>query len=235
MKALHAIVLAFALAGSAVGQTVPQPGPGDPRLQTIVYVPDQVVRLQGVPGYQITIALGADERIETVSVGDSGAWSVTANKRGDHLFVKPVSGGVATNMVVVTDLRLYAFELVPATGPIETLPFAIRFVFPSGTDAPAAAAPAAGAEAIVGRYKLGGDRLLRPEAMSDDGTHTSLQWPASATLPAIYAVGRDSRETLVTGQVRGGVVVIDGIAQRYVFRLDARTARARRVVPRADR
>ena len=211
----------------ATAQVRPQPGPGDPRVQTVMFAPDQVVQLQAAPGYQITVALNPDERVESIALGDGGAWQASANKRGDYLFVKPISAGVTTNMVVITDVRMYAFELVPAYGPMETLPFAVRFIYP---DAAPVGAETTRAEAPrPGRYRLTGDKLLRPSAMADDGVRTQIEWPASASLPAIYAIGDDGVEVLATGQVRDGQVVVDRIARRFVFRQDKRVATATRM------
>lgn len=207
--------------------TAPYPTgqPGAARVQTIDYVEDRVITLQGLPGYQIAVEFGGDERIENVSVGDSAAWTVTANKRGDHLFVKPL-GGAMTNMVVVTDRRLYAFDLVPASGGPGDLVYAIRFRYPpaEGTQPP-------GEDAMAGRYRLHGAKALRPEALSDDGVHTYLQWPASVTLPAIYTLDSDGRETLAGGAMRGDTYVIDSIATRLVFRRDRAVAYADRLKP----
>lgn len=228
MRRFAALLLVLAPTQVAA-QVRPQPGAGDPRVQTVEYVADQVFQLQAAPGYQVTVALNSDERVESIALGDSGAWQVTANKRGDYLFVKPLNPGVTTNMVVLTDVRMYAFELVPAYGPTENLPFTVRFVYPAATAVLEGAAPK------PGRYKLGGDKLLRPGAMADDGVRTVIEWPASASLPAIYAIGADGRETLVTGNVRDGLIVIDSIARQFVFRQDKRTATATRFVPRVDR
>lgn len=227
MRVLAALLIALAPTPLAA-QIRPQPGPGDPRVQTVEYSPDQVVQLQGAPGYQITVALNPDERVESVALGDSGSWQVTANKRGDHLFVKPVNPGVATNMVVLTDLRMYTFELVPAQGRPDNLAFAVRFVYPAAATATTETSPT---PPTVGRYMLGGDRLLRPSAMSDDGTHTQIEWPATAPLPAIYAIGVDGRETLVSGNVRSGRIVVDSIAPKFIFREDRRVATAVRIAP----
>ncbi|WP_423605592.1 TrbG/VirB9 family P-type conjugative transfer protein [Sphingomonas sp. MS122] len=234
---MKALLLLCALAAlPATAQVRPQPGPGDPRVQTVEYVPDQVIQLQAAPGYQVTVALNPDERVESIALGDGNAWQVTANKRGDYLFVKPVSAGVTTNMVVLTDVRMYAFELVPAYGPMENLPFAVRFVYPAAASATATtAADPAGAAPVAGRYKLGGDKLLRPSAMADNGMRTEIEWPASASLPAIYAIGDDGRETLVTGNVRDGRIVVDSIARKFLFRRDRRAATATRFVPKEDR
>lgn len=225
MKWLAALLLLAAPA--AVGQVRPQPGPGDPRVQTVMFAPDQVVQLQAAPGYQITVALNPDERVESIALGDGNAWQASANKRGDYLFIKPVSAGVTTNMVVITDVRMYAFELVPAYGAMDSLPFAVRFVYPD--TAPVGTAAADADATTAGRYRLTGDKLLRPSAMADDGVRTQIEWPASASLPAIYAIGDDGVEVLATGHVRDGQVVVDRIARKFVFRQDKRVATATRM------
>ena len=53
---------------------------------------DQVVPLEVAPGYQLMLEFAPDERIESVAVGDSGAWQVTPNRSGDRVFVKPLQG-----------------------------------------------------------------------------------------------------------------------------------------------
>lgn len=216
-----------ALAPLALAQTAP-PAPGSAHVLTVEYVQDQAIPLQGALGYQIAIEFGGDERIENVALGDSGAWQVTANKRGDHLFVKPVQGGVSTNMVVVTDRRLYTFDLMPFAGPADQLIYAVRFHYP-----PPASSNGAGIGAVVGYYHLSGDRAIRPSAISDDGVHTYMQWPASVALPAVYVLDGDGREMLANGAMRDGTYTIDSVAARLVFRRDARAAYAARRVPKA--
>lgn len=213
----------------ALAQVLPQPGTGDPRVQSIEYNADQVVRLQGAPGYQITVELGADEHIETISVGDSGAWQITANRRGDHIFVKPVVGGVSTNMTVVTDVRVYAFDLAPLPGPQPDMAYTVRFKFP-GTGAPT---ETAAATAERGRYRLSGDRAIRPSGIDDDGAKTYIEWPEKASLPAVYTVDAKGNEALLNGNMRDGVYVIDSVVDKLVFRLDRQTARANRVTGKA--
>ncbi len=219
-----ALLLLLLAPGAAQAQAPPQLGVQDPRIQSIDYVPDQVVRVEASPGYMVTIALAADEHIETVAVGDGGAWQVTSNRRGDRLFVKPVAGGVTTNMVVVTDTRVYNFELAPASGsgPV----WALSFRYPSF----AAENPApAGDGTIVGRYSVRGDKGLRPSSIYDDGVHTYLEWPEDRDLPAIYTLNAQGKEALVNGMMRDGRMVIDGVQTKLVFRIDARRAEAVRI------
>lgn len=222
-----------ALAASAplAAQVVPQPGAGDPRLQTVEYHPDQVVQIQAAPGYQVTLELGADEQIENVAVGDSGAWQVTPNRRGDHLFIKPLQA-VATNMTVLTSIRRYAFDLVPLYSPAGDMPYTVRFLYPD----PEASAEATEEPAPVqGLYRVSGSRSLRPSRISDDGQHTYIEWPADRLLPAVYALDSEGRESLVNGAMRDDLFVIDGVMPRLVFRIDRRTARAVRIAAEETR
>ena len=228
MKLAFALLLALAPAALAA-QVRPAPGSGDPRIQTVLYNEDQVVQLQGTPGFQTDVEFASDEAIENVAVGDSAAWQVTPNRRGDHLFVKNLIAGVTTNMTVVTSARTYFFELAPlASGEMA---YTVRFRYPSAPSA-AADTPTTGVE---GRYRLSGAHALRPSRIADDGVHTYIEWPHDTSLPAVYALNSAGQETLVNGGMRDGLFVIDGISQRLVFRIDQNVAHADRVAPRASR
>ena len=225
-EVLAAAVLLVPFAAQA--QVRPQPGMGDPHIQSVDYRPDQVISLEATPGYQLTIELAPDEQVETVALGDSGAWQVTASRRGDRLFVKPVRADVSTNMIVVTDARQYNFELSPLSAPRPDAAWSIKFRYPAQLSAtpPGMDAP----EKIVGRYKVRGYQALRPSGVHDDGVHTYLEWPEERALPAIYAVNGRGKETLVNGMMRDGRMVIDSVQDKLVFRIDNRRAEAVRVV-----
>lgn len=227
MRALLCLAL-LTVAVPAAAQTKPQPGSGDPRVQSVAYHPEQVVLLQSAPGYQISVEFGADERIENVAVGDSAAWQAAPNKRGDRLFVKPVQQGISTNMVVVTDVRQYVFELQPLYGPAPDMAFTVRFTYPSAAQTPEEAAAAAAAP-TKGRYKVSGARAIQPSGIDDDGAKTYIEWSADASLPAVYSVDAKGKEALVNGNMRDGIYVIDSVVPRLVFRLDKQVARAVRV------
>jgi type IV secretion system protein VirB9 len=228
---LMALALLAATASEADAQTRPTPIGRDPRIQAVDYAADQVVELQGVPGYQLTVEFAPDEQIHTVAVGDSGAWQVTSNASGNHLFVKPLQGGVSTNMTVVSNVRSYVFDLVASSYASAETPYTVRFRYP-------AAAPAPGDEpaqiAVAGRYRISGSRSLRPSRISDDGQRTQVQWPEDRDLPAVFAIDARGRETLVNGMMHGDTLVIDGVFQRLVFRIDRAVARAVRTETRGN-
>ena len=228
-------VLIFWLALAAAplaAQVQPQPGAGDPRIQVVDYDEDQVVLLQAAPGYQVTVEFGADERIENVAVGDGGAWQVTASRRGDFLFVKPIQAA-GTNMTVVTDARTCIVEQAPLSGPSAEMAYTIRFRYPGDEESvgQGGAAPdeAPGVGTVEGRYRVSGDRALRPTGISDDGVHTYIEWPPDRALPAVYSVDERGGESLVNGMMRDDLFVIDSVAPRLVFRIDQHVARAVRV------
>lgn len=202
----------------------PPPMLGNARVRAIAYRETEVVPLMIAPGYQLGIEFAPNEEIETVALGDSGAWSVTPNKQGNRLFVKPVGDGAATNMTVVTGTRTYLFDLEALPVPSSAMVYTIRFIYPDAS----ATSPTVQTAAESSDFRVRGDKALRPSRMSDDGFTTTIEWPRLATLPAIYAVDEAGRESLVNGAMEDGRYVIDGVADRYKFRIDNRSARATR-------
>lgn len=223
-------------AAPAAAQIRPQPGPGDPRLQTVIYDPGQIIQLRGAPGYQLTLELSPDEQVQNVALGDTGAWQVSANKAGDHLFIKPTQASVTTNMTVITTVRTYNFDLVPLAAPAPDMAYIVRFKYPDETDgATLAASGELTAPRPASRYRIEGDRALRPSAVTDDGVRTYINWPADSAIPATFQLGDDGQERLVNGVMRGNRFVVDGIAKKLLFRIDARVASVTRLPPRKQR
>jgi type IV secretion system protein VirB9 len=230
---IKALVIACGLLAStaATAQSVPLPPPpgafgGSTRLQTPDYIPDQVYPLRVAPGFQLTLELAQDEQVENVAVGDSGGWQVAVNHRGNRLFIKPLQSGTTTNMVVITDTRVYSFELTPADPGASDLPYIVRFRYPSQASASLRTLPAAAP--AVGRYKFSGDKRLRPTGMHDDGVHTYIDWPADMPLSAIYVINERGQETLVDSSIRNDQIVIDSVHKCIVFRRDGARATATR-------
>jgi len=216
------VPLLLLIAAPAYAEVVPQPSPGDPRIQTVDYDADQVVRLSLQTGYALTLEFAADERIENVAIGEGAGWQVTPNKRGDHLFIKPAGEAADTNLLVLTDARRYSFLLSAGPG-MGVSPYVVRFRY-AGIDI---AAPTV-VDEDHGSYRIKGARELIPANMSDDGLATAIEWPADAAIPAVYAIDGQGNETLVNGAMREGVFVVDAIAPRFVFRSGKRKAVAAR-------
>lgn len=201
----------------------------DRRIQLLPYSPDQIVTLAVSPGFASVVELNEDERIENVVVGNSGAWQVTANRRGDRVIVKPLAGASPSNMIVLTGSRRYVFVL----DPFGETSFIMRFSYPQTVQAAAATAAAATIVATQS-YKFRGNKGLFPQAMSDDGRRTVIRFGEQNVLPAIFAMsGR--KEQLVNGRMVGNDYVIEGAAARYKFRYGKAEATATRQTPKRRR
>lgn len=198
-------------------------------MQTIDYRRDQVVQIEGSAGYQVMIALAPDERIQNVALGDSGAWQVVTSQSGNMLFVRPTQDGVSTNMTVITSARFYAFDLVPVA--YGSPPYEVRFRYPSEAVGGAPDNLDDMGERIA-KYRLSGTKALWPDTISDDGAKTYISWPADMPLPAAFFIDEYGRERLANGNMRGGLYVIDSVHEELLFRIDQKTARAKRYVPK---
>lgn len=231
MTRILSLLAALLLASPVIAQTAPGLPGGDSRLQTVIYDPNRVVRLRVPLGYQTTVVLEPGEQIDTIALGDSGGWQVTPSDRGDHLFIKPVDAGEMTNLTVVTDTRLYSFELAATYGPTAETPFTLRFIYP--TAEPEAASSPAVVEAAA--YRLSGAEKVRPARVSDDGVRTFIDWAPGNELPAMFALDGRGREVLVTGYMRDERFVIDAVYSTLIFRLDRQVARATRIQGGAGR
>lgn len=209
-------------------EITPHAGEGDPHIQSVAYDPQQVVGLHVAGGYAVTLVFAPDERIETVTLGDSAGWQVTVDHRADHLVVKPLGNPPPTNLTVMSDQRSYNFTLYGA-GPGEGVqPYLVSFTYPAPPAEPvlAEAAPAAGT------YTLRGDRTIWPATMSDDGAATSIHWATDQTIPAVYLQDQRGNLALVNGLMEHGIYRIEGVHPRLVFVLGKARATASRVTAR---
>ena len=114
------IFLLIIVSTNVSAETHPRSGPLDPRLKTIAYNERDVVKVVGHYGFQTTIEFSTNESIENISIGDSIAWQVVPNQRGNLLFIKPIEENAQTNLTVVTSFlvgtehiknRIYNFSL----------------------------------------------------------------------------------------------------------------------------
>ena len=206
----------------------------DARVRSVLFKPDTVVRFVAKPGYQSAIRFGPDEQIENVAVGDSVAWQVTPNKRGDRLFVKPLVAGARSNMTVVTDMRTYLFDLeaTRAAQPIYVLGFeypawpapgAVQPPPPPPADTPALKAAAAdAAQQAPPKLHFGwvsrGAKELLPARTFDDGHSVYLTWPEESPLPAILVAASDGAEGPVNYRMEAGYIVVDGVPSQLILR-----------------
>ena len=227
------LLLCFAAAGAraqgAAGEDPPPaPEPADSHFRVIDYNPSGIVRLDGCLNFQTMISLADDEHVQNVGVGNSAAWQVTPNKRGNLLFVKPLTAGGFTNMTVVSDKRSYNFELRNASAAecaAGGVVYSLRFNYaPEPSAAPKTTVPVdpdaflPPPEKRNSTYTYSGAVELVPLRVFDDGSSTYMHWVEGVSTPAIYALNSDNTESLVNYAARGDYIVVEQIAPAFVLR-----------------
>ncbi|MFZ9469619.1 MAG: TrbG/VirB9 family P-type conjugative transfer protein [Rickettsiales bacterium] len=103
----------------------------DSRIRTLVYNPNEVYELKFYYNYQSFIEFANDEEIEMISVGEAFSWRLTP--AGKRLFVRPLEIAAHTNMTIITNKRIYHFDIRSDefTGKAdEDLVYTVRFFYP---------------------------------------------------------------------------------------------------------
>jgi type IV secretion system protein VirB9 len=224
------VLLGSLVAGVALAETVPAPGPTDQRLRTAVYSADQVYRLYGFVGYHIDLEFETDETFEALSGGDLEGLTYSAH--ANVLTLKPKVVSTEMNLAVTTSKRRYYFEYsVSARRPdpsTEPVMYAVRFSYPpaqpSGdglTDEQRIALELARARQnrpTNADYWFCGSRAVKPTAASDDGVQTRLTFAARSELPALFVMNDDGTESLLNFSIDQGDVLIHRVAPKFIVR-----------------
>jgi type IV secretion system protein VirB9 len=220
------VLIAIAATANVHAQAVVAPSLLDHRIRSLLYTPNQVIRVHGWVGYQLHLVLEEDERVTGVASGD--LTGLTHSSVANHLFLKPHAPILKTNVTVLTNKRSYELDYHVSPGrpdPLDDeLVFQLQFNYPkdsTGTDANQVTrdlqnSPVARFQNMD--YWYCGNPLLRPVGASDDGVHTRLRFAPAAELPAIFVRGDDGKESLLNFTVEGRDLVIQRLARHFILR-----------------
>jgi type IV secretion system protein VirB9 len=198
----------------------------DPRIRSLLFVPDQVVRIRGWVGYHIDLEFEPGESFVTLGGGDLAG--LTYGAFSNHLVLKPRAPAVRTNLTVFTNKRTYVIDYAVSAGrpdPMaDELVYSLRFSYPplqgltprEQIKEDLASAPVARFQNMD--YGYCGNSLLQPVAASDDGVHTRLRFGPSGEIPAIFVKSDDGAESLLNYTVEGQDIVIHRLARHFILR-----------------
>jgi type IV secretion system protein VirB9 len=228
--------LLLCLTSPAIGAQNTNSGSADARVKTITYHEMEVFRITGHYGFSTVLEFEQSENIETIALGDSQAWQTIKPGRGNLLFIKPLEKNAATNMSVVTNKRIYTFELTAKTAPSaksEDLSFRIRFDYPEQTDlrlaniGSSSSKPYNSSQSATSdispedwnfEYSYSGNKNLRPTRAFDDGVFTYLQFNKTEITPAVFSVDENGNEAIVNYTMRGNYMVIEKLSVKFILR-----------------
>lgn len=107
--ALSAAACLLFAAGAANALQKPDLSKNDGRIKYVDYRADDVVPINACEGVITTITFAEDERVENYGSGFSTAWEFAT--RGNHFYLKPKETQGTTNLIVMTDKRVYSFDV----------------------------------------------------------------------------------------------------------------------------
>ena len=225
VAALFHGLMAALMTSSTIAQ-MPVTTPTDHRIRSLLYVPDQVVRVRGWVGYHVDLEFEPGESFVTLGGGDLAALSYGVYS--NHLVLKPKAPAIHTNLTVFTNKRTYVIDYAVSgdrPDPLaDELVYSLRFNYPAipGPTLPEqitkdlATSPGERFQNVD--YWYCGNSLLQPVAVSDDGVHTRLRFAPSAELPAIFVRSDDGSESLLNYSMDGPDMVIHRLARHFVLR-----------------
>jgi type IV secretion system protein VirB9 len=227
---LWTAALMLSIGGRTHAESFPMRGPADSRIRTVLYSPDEVIRLYGFVGYHLDLEFASDEAFEGLSAGDPEA--VTYSAHENVLTLRPKAASSQMNLTVSTTKRRYYFEYTIAARSTsrfaDEVMYAVRFMYPASPVSQQSLTP----EERVARdlalaqknrprnvdYWFCGDSPIKPVAASDDGVHTRLTFAPKAELPAIFVNNDDGSESLLNFNMDAGDVVVHRVAPRFIVR-----------------
>ncbi len=189
--------------------------------------------IQASPQRITDIALEPGESLLSVSAGDTTRWIVGDARSGTganaqaHVLVKPNAANLSTNLVIMTDRRVYHVELKSAAGPAMA---AVSWRYPAdmmlaNNPLPPPSAPQSPVfepAQLNLRYRIEGDKPdWRPLAAFDDGRQVFIEMPVNIRTmeaPPLFVIGDEGAE-LVNYRVQGVYYVVDRLFAKAELRI----------------
>jgi type IV secretion system protein VirB9 len=232
MRYIYLIIVALSLIPiNCNAKGIARPIGGESRIKIVNYTPNTVYKFIGHYEYQSIIEFGLDEKIETIAMGTPTPWQMIPAV--NRIFIKPVEDNATTNMTVITNKRMYFFEMMAAEAKgvqDEELNFVYKFIYPEEYSQQANAAIAQSSQSTYPdlnhpekynyTYSISGNAAeIEPTQVFDDGEFTYFKFKdINAELPAIFLVNNQGEEGLVNYRVSNGYVVIERVADRFTLR-----------------
>jgi type IV secretion system protein VirB9 len=226
-RGLCLLAISFCITTPSFAVKEPRATAVDSRLRVMTYNPNDIFRYTGYFGYQGNIEFDTDETIDTISMGDTTSWQIVPS--GNRMFLKPIDADATTNMTVITNKRLYFFELhgSKASGPDDPgLVFAVKFLYPDSNITSSYAFNSSYSIPDLSRpdkynfnYTISGSSVASPVKIFDDGTFTYFEFSdKNAPVPAIFEVDPDRSEAIINYQVIGPYIAVEMVASQFTLR-----------------
>jgi type IV secretion system protein TrbG len=211
------------------------------RIVRYTYSPDVIFRVFTRPTLHTHIELGEDEGLKEKPVlGDTLEWSASGGPR--NLYIKPRHDGIETSMTVVTNKRVYQFQLIAGKaedGKQQPLFQKVSFDFPDREaeikmrlDADLAretaetdrlnaqiVAPNTDPASLNFNYEIQGEATFKPTAVYNDGKFTYLRLPNIQDAPAVFLLDAAGNPSLINYKIKDNLIIVERVAKSLLLKI----------------
>lgn len=197
------------------------------------------------PLHTTDIVLQEGETISDVQIGDTVRWVITISTSGtganttSHIIIKPTDTNLATNLIILTNRRVYRMKLV--SKPDEFFS-AVGFEYTDKLQATLAKykeylaqrnkskesqmfqadpdKPAVDISLLDFNYKIDGDADFKPVRVYNDGQKTYIQMPANMTFyeaPVLMILDNSGDSQMVNYRLRNDRFIVDRLFQKAIL------------------
>ncbi|EBZ6776945.1 P-type conjugative transfer protein VirB9 [Salmonella enterica] len=245
-KKLYLVCLLFISPLSSYALDVPVGSSYDSRIKTVMYNAEDVTKVDSVIGVATHIILDPNETYLTHAFGDSDAWTFSYKK--NHYFIKPKAENGDTNLTIVTDKRVYNFDIryhfeeyLKGSKGKRTfdnkMTFQIQFKYPEVEAKKRKDADDEVqrknefkkllAKGVNLKYSINGEKKLAPMNVWDTQGFTYFKFAPGQDIPTISAVDSLGNESKVIKHQEGlnsEIVVVHRISREFRLRLGTSVA-----------
>lgn len=230
LRIFYGFLITLLFAGNVFAAQLPRYLGSERKFRSFIYNPNDVYRYIGHYTYQGFIEFDEGETISTISMGNPALWLFES--LGNRLFLKPVGeDNSETNMTVITNKKVYHFELVAkeAKGIADKdLIFVVKFVYPDEKDknivqfnkvAPSDDPDLRDLSPYNFNYQYTGENSIAPMKVFDNGEFTYFQFAKkNAELPAVFTVDAQGFESLINFRATSNYLIVERVSPQFTLR-----------------
>lgn len=215
-------------------------------VQVFGWAPGRIYEVWTAPLRVTSLTLAPGEALLSKAAGDTVRWQLGEVRSGGaadgrvHVLIKPLQRGLETNLMLMTDQRVYLIAL--RSGPVETFNPAVAWDVPRvepapepPAEAPAVPDPVTPSGPLNARYRIepvGRRPAWTPTAVFDDGRRTFIAFAPDLALseaPALFGLGSSGDAQFLNYRQAEGVFIVDRLLDQAELRLGDRRPQVVRI------
>ena len=215
-------------------------------VQVFGWAPGRIYEVWTAPLRVTSLTLAPGEALLSKAAGDTVRWQLGEVRSGGaadgrvHVLIKPLQRGLETNLMLMTDQRVYLIAL--RSGPVETFNPAVAWDVPRvepvpepAAEAPAVQGPVTPSGPLNARYRIepvGRRPAWTPTAVFDDGRRTFIAFAPDLALseaPALFGLGSSGDAQFLNYRQAEGVFIVDRLLDQAELRLGDRRPQVVRI------